>query len=229
MNSTTNKNTILHRSSRRINRPALSVPVGRADFEKSATAHTHTLTNLYPLHTNLIQTPLYSCSFFPTSISQTTQDNTSPVPLVSLASTEAPSSPLVIPRRTINLGAFNVSTLAQIGQQASLANTLSSMNVDTCCVSETRIQDSSIVLQLSCPNSGNKYFLRPSGDDAAAAAGRAGVDFSLSNRAHKALIDWIPVNSCMCAARFSSSVKVGRNRSQKRTFSLCYLMYNEGH
>ena len=48
MNSTTYKNTILHRSSRRRNRPALSVPVGRADFEKSSTAHTHThtLTNL---------------------------------------------------------------------------------------------------------------------------------------------------------------------------------------
>ena len=42
MTSTTNGNTLLHRSSRRINRPALSVRVGRADSEKSATAHTHT-------------------------------------------------------------------------------------------------------------------------------------------------------------------------------------------
>ena len=151
MNSTTNKNTILHRSSRRINRPALSVLVGRADFEKSATAHTHTLTNLYPLQTNPIQTPLSSCTLFSTSISQTTQGNTSPVPLVSLTSTDAPSSAHVIPRRTIIIEAFNVRTLAQIGQQASLAITLSSLNVDICRVSETRIQDSSAVLQLSCP------------------------------------------------------------------------------
>ena len=113
----------------------------------------HTLTNRYPLQTNPIQIPLSSCSLFSTSISQTTQGNTSPVPLVLLASTDAPSSPLVIPRRTINIGAFNLRSLAQIGQQASLAITLSSLNVDICCVSETRIQDSSAVLQLSCPNS----------------------------------------------------------------------------
>ena len=212
-------------ASRRINKPALSVPVGRADFEKSVTAHTHThtLTNLYPLHTNSIQTPLSSCSFFSTSISQTTQGNTSPVPLVSLASTEAPSSPLVIPRKTINIVAFNVRTSTQIVHQASLAITLSSLNVDICCVSETRIQDSSAVLQLSCPNSDNKYFLRLSGDDAAAAAGRAGVGFALSSRAHKALIDWIPVNSRLFAARFSSPVKAGRNRSQKRALFVVSL------
>ena len=158
MSSTTNKNTILHRSSCRINRPALSVPVSRLDGEKLATAHTHThtLTNFFPLHTNPIQTPLSSCSLFSTSISQTTQSNTSPVPLVSLASTDAPSLPLVIPRRTINIGAFNARILAQIGQQASLTITLSSPNVDICCVSETQIQDSSAVLQLSCHNSDNK-------------------------------------------------------------------------
>ena len=77
-------------------------------------------------------------------------------------------------------------TLAQIGQQASLAITFSSLSVHICCVSQTRIQDSSAVLQLSCSNSDNKYFFRLSGDDAAATAGRAGVDFALSSRAHKA-------------------------------------------
>ena len=91
-------------------------------------------------------------------------------------------------------------TLAQIGQQASLAITLSSLNVDICCVSETRIQDSSAVLQLSFPKSDNKYFLRLSGDDAAAAAGHAGVGFALGSREHKAPIDWIPVNSRMLLA-----------------------------
>ena len=108
-------------------------------------------------------------------------------------------------------------TLTQIGQRASLAITHSSLNLDICCVSKTRIQDSFAVLQLSCPNSDNKYFLRLSGDDAVAAAGRADVSFAHSSWAHKSLIDWIPVKSRMCAARFSSSVKVGRNRSQKRT------------
>ena len=80
-------------------------------------------------------------------------------------------------------------TLAQIGQQSSLTITLSSLNVDIYCVSKTRIQDSSAVPQITCPNSDNRYFLRLSGDDTAAAAGRAGVGFALSNKAQKALID----------------------------------------
>ena len=118
-------------------------------------------------------------------------------------------------------------TVVQVGQQASLAITLSTLNVDICCVSETRIQDSSAVLQLSCPNSDNKYFLRLSRDDAAAAASRARVGFALSSRAHNARIDWIPVNSRMCAAPFSSSVKGGRNRSQKITLFVVSLCLNE--
>ena len=209
MNSTTNKNIILHRSSRRINRPALSVPVSRADSEKSATAHT--LTHPYPLHTNHLQTTLSSCSFFSNSISQTTQGKTSPVPPVSLTPTNAPSSPLMKPRKDNNIGAFSVRTLAQIGQQASLAITLSSLNVVIYCVWETQIQDSSAVLQLSCLNT----------------AGRTGVGFTLSNRAYKALIYWIPVNGRMCAARFSSSVNIGHNRLQKRTLRCATLCPNE--
>ena len=57
MNSTTNKNTILHRSSRKINRPALSVPVGRADFEISVAAHACnplSLSSSLPLRSFLI-------------------------------------------------------------------------------------------------------------------------------------------------------------------------------
>ena len=64
MTSTTNGNTILHRSSRRINRPALSIPVSRADSEKSATAHTHNPSS-----------PSSSFSFHYTSIPQTAQSN----------------------------------------------------------------------------------------------------------------------------------------------------------
>ena len=64
MTSTRNGITILHRSSRRINRPALSVPVSRADSEKSATAHTHNPSSPS------------SCLFFHyISILQTAQNN----------------------------------------------------------------------------------------------------------------------------------------------------------
>ena len=64
MTSTTNGNTILHRSSRRINRPALSVPVSSVDSEKSATAHTH-----------IPSTPLSFFCFHYISIPQTVQSN----------------------------------------------------------------------------------------------------------------------------------------------------------
>ena len=38
-----------------------------------------------------------------------------------------------------------------------------------------------------------------------------------------ALLNWIPVNSRLCIARFSSSVKVDQNRSQKRTLFVISL------
>ena len=114
-------------------------------------------------------------------------------------------------------------TLAPIGQQASLAITLSSINVDIYCVSETRIQDPSAVLQLSCPNLDNKYFLKLSGDGTAAVTGRAGVGFPLNSSTQKSFIDWILVNSRMCAARFSSSVEVSHYRSQKGTLFVVSL------
>ena len=147
MNSTTNKNTILHRSSRRINRPALSVPVGRADFEKSATAHACNLLSL---------SSSFPLSSFP--IPKTAQSNAALVPSRSLALGTSQLAPLVKPRKLINIGAFNVRTLAKIGQQASLEITLDTLNIDICCVSETRIQDFSTVVQLSCPNSTKKFF-----------------------------------------------------------------------
>ena len=132
------------------------------------------------------ETPLSSCSLFSTFIPQTTQGNTSPISSVSLASTDVPQSPLVKPRKSNNSGVFNVRTLAQIGQQASLAITLSSLNVDICCFSETLIQDSSTVRQLSYPNSGTRYSLRLSGDDTVEAPGRASVSLpsAIQHREH---------------------------------------------
>ena len=50
------------------------------------------------------------------------------------------------PRRPFKLAAFNVRTLMRIGQQASLARTLETLATDVCCLSETRIQDSSALI-----------------------------------------------------------------------------------
>ena len=52
----------------------------------------------------------------------------------------------------VYLAAFNVRTLKQAGQQAALALTLDSLGVDVCCVSETRIQDSSVITELTAPS-----------------------------------------------------------------------------
>ena len=196
---------MLHQSSRRINRPALSVPVGRADFEKSATAHTHTLIHPYPPHNNPFQTPLPSCSLFPNSISYTNTGNTTRSTFInntksSVKNRLTPNSnclpqyvksqpaqeilgDYVKPRHPVNVGAFNVRTLMQIGQQASLAMTLASHNVDICCISETRIQDPSTVLRPTCPTTQRTFPVGLSGDDAASSVGQASVGIALSQKA----------------------------------------------
>ncbi|VDO89803.1 unnamed protein product, partial [Schistosoma margrebowiei] len=85
---------------------------------------------------------------------------------------------LLKPRSKLHIGAFNVRTLCQIGQQASLAKTLESLSIDVCCVSETRIQDSSVVIHLISPRQNGeptRYTLRVSGDPMASSRGLAGV------------------------------------------------------
>ena len=113
------------------------------------------------------------------------------------------------PRVPFKLAAFNVRTLARIGQQAALARTLESLAIDVCCVSETRIYDSSSVTRLSSPSGSScGYCLRLSGDDEAAASGQAGVGIVLSNKAETALLDWIPINSRLCAVRLKDRAGV---------------------
>ncbi|VDP74480.1 unnamed protein product, partial [Schistosoma curassoni] len=104
---------------------------------------------------------------------------------------------LLKPRSKLHIGAFNVRTLCQIGQQASLARTLESRTIDICCVSETRIQDPSVVIHLTSPRrngESTRYTLRVSGDPTASSRGLAEVGIALSMKAEQALLGWIPVN-----------------------------------
>ena len=142
------------------------------------------------------------------------------VPTTSLALRNSQLTRLAKAKEFINVGAFNVRTLAKIGHHVSLAITLNTLNIDICCVSETRIQNFSIVVQLSCLNSTRKFFLYLSGDDTAAAVG---VGIGLSNRVEMTLLNWIPVNSHPYAASFSSLVKYNQNRSQNRTLFIVSL------
>ncbi|KER31953.1 hypothetical protein T265_12887 [Opisthorchis viverrini] len=77
--------------------------------------------------------------------------------------------------KTVYLATFNVRTLKQAGQQVALARTLDSLCIDVCCLSETRTQDASTVIELTAPSLSSRFRLRTSGDAEAAAAGYAVV------------------------------------------------------
>ncbi|VDP80344.1 unnamed protein product, partial [Schistosoma curassoni] len=111
-------------------------------------------------------------------------------------------------RSKLYIGAFNVHTLCQIGQQSSLARALESRTIDVCCVSETRMQDPSVFIHLTSPRQNGeptRYTLRVSGDPTASSRGLAGVGIALSMKVGQALLEWIPVNSRLCAVRLNGS------------------------
>ena len=56
---------------------------------------------------------------------------------VSLPSKFKPNKVILNPRNPVFLVAFNVRTLGQMGQPATLAETLLSLKIDVCCVFET--------------------------------------------------------------------------------------------
>ena len=62
----------------------------------------------------------------------------------------------------------------------------------------------------------SRFTLRVSGDCAAANRGMYGVGIALSPRAESALLDWIPVNSRLCAVRLNGITKVNAHRRSRR-------------
>ncbi|VDO79260.1 unnamed protein product [Schistosoma margrebowiei] len=128
---------------------------------------------------------------------------------VNDSSTRNVISCLLKPQPKLHVGAYNVWTLCQIKRQASLSRALESRAIDVCCVSETRIQDPSCVIHLtsSCQNKEPTLFtLRVSGSPDSASRGLAGVRIALSPRAEPTLLDWIPVDSRLCAVRLSGTL-----------------------
>ncbi|VDP64341.1 unnamed protein product [Schistosoma mattheei] len=95
------------------------------------------------------------------------------------------------PREPFKVAAFNVRTLIQVGQQTGLAMSLESLNINVCCLSETRIQDSGKELQIRSPSVASKslFYVRLSGDPVVSLSGLAGVGVAPSARAEVALID----------------------------------------
>ena len=114
--------------------------------------------------------------------------------------------PIFKPHCSVYLAAFNVRTLKQSGQQASLARTLDSLGAEVCCVLETIIHDPTTVMELTTTSLSPRFLLRTSSDSEAAASGCAGVGIILSSKADDCLIDWIPVDNRLCAVRLATAV-----------------------
>ena len=87
--------------------------------------------------------------------------------------------------------------------------------MDICCISETKLYETSRV-QLTAPAVSAHFWLRCSGDASAVATGQAGVGIVLSSTAEASLLEWIPVNSRLCAVRLQCTAKVNASRNKKR-------------
>ena len=106
----------------------------------------------------------------------------------------------------------------QPAQQLALATTMDTLNMDVCCLSETRLRDTASTTQLFSPTSKRMYFLHCSNDAVSETSGQAGVGIALSHQAKSSLIDWIPINSRLCTVRLESSIKKGRNNEKMTMF-----------
>ena len=128
----------LHRSSRRVNKPSLSVAWSRAYSEKSASSYAFSSSNPVP------SPPFHSS--FPSPSTYLTLRQHFNYSKKQLCSEEPQVIQFLNPRLSLVLPTFNVRTLMQIGKQVSLARTFAFLAIYVCCVSETRIQDVSTVL-----------------------------------------------------------------------------------
>ncbi|GAA48472.1 hypothetical protein CLF_101653 [Clonorchis sinensis] len=225
MNCTHTNKLMLRRPSRGvINRIALLAAYSKADKRKHATAEASLLSlsqtlsspSPHPIHDSPLVGPALR-----TDDSVRFASVLRAASARHMASTSSDTSKSIFkPRHSVYLAAFNVRTLKQAGQQAALALTLESLGIYVCCVSETRIQDASIVIELTAPSVSIRFRLRSSGDPEAAEAGCAGVGIVLGQREKVSLFDWVPVDSHLCAVRVVTSVK----ESDKRQVDRCLLV-----
>ena len=222
MTFTNNSTFMPHRPSRgAISRVALLAAYSRAGKRKHATADASLLT-LSRFPSSTLPRPNFNTSSagpssrtdrFARPASHLAADSVRPSSVTSLNTSKS----VFKPRKPVYLATFNVRSLKQAGQQVALARTLDSLSIDVCCLSETRTQDASTVIELTAPSLSSRFRLRTSGDAEAAAAGYAGVGIVLSERAEASLLDWIPVDSRLCAVRLATSVRESRGSEVHRT------------
>ncbi|KAF7259237.1 hypothetical protein EG68_03777 [Paragonimus skrjabini miyazakii] len=136
---------ILDPPPRSINLVAVSAAYSKVVRRKHATADSTVPSDLV---LRLLPTPISSeLSVAPTT-DIANRSNTVSVSPISYHRASGVPHPLVRSRMRIDIGVFNVRTLKQMSQQAALARTLDSLNVDVCCISETGIENSSQPMEL---------------------------------------------------------------------------------
>ncbi|GAA49688.1 polyprotein [Clonorchis sinensis] len=120
-------------------------------------------------------------------------------------------------RKPVYLATFNVRMLKQADLQVAFVLTLDLLCIDVCCLSGTRMQDASIVIELTAPSVSSRFRLRTSGDTVAAASGYAGVGVVFNDLQETSLLDWILVDGRLCAVRLATSVRGSRGSEVHRT------------
>ncbi|GAA55219.1 hypothetical protein CLF_107299 [Clonorchis sinensis] len=122
---------------------ALLAEYGRTGKRKHATADASLLTRSRFLSSTL---PHPNSNTFSAGLSSRTDRFARPASHSTAASVRPNSATtsrsVFKPRKPVYLATFNVRTLKQAGQQVSLC-------IDVCCLSETRVQDASTVIELT--------------------------------------------------------------------------------
>ncbi|CAH8531032.1 unnamed protein product [Heterobilharzia americana] len=88
--------------------------------------------------------------------------------------------------------------------------------MDASYVCETRTQDPSKMIHLISPSQYGEFSLRVSGDSMTRSPGLAVV----GSRVETSLVDWILVDSWLCAVRLNGVVRTKRNSETRRCLSL---------
>ncbi|KER25930.1 hypothetical protein T265_06733 [Opisthorchis viverrini] len=90
------------------------------------------------------------------------------------------------------------------------------LDIKRVCANTTSVATVSTVIELTAPSVSTRSRLRASGDPVAAAVGCAGGGIVLSHQAEVSLLEWIPVDSRLCAVRLATFVKESHKRQVDR-------------
>lgn len=111
-------------------------------------------------------------------------------------------------------------------QQGALIRILGPFKVDACRVTETGIQDLTFFIILRKPDQilFSGCTLGVSGDPILSGHDQSGLRITLSMRAERAILDWIPVKSRFCAVCLGGSAIFHSDRLSPRCFKSCLCM-----